>query len=230
MCCFTSETCCQPYEEDEYNGPEQAWDPGVPIRKRGTLNGSEPITRPIKTIYKPASPENNPYAELFNQSTAKFDKLSSHDTMVICLTGGMITVALVAGVTLTCVAYRKATRAAEYHALQDPPSILPYRGALVEYCARPNSHHDQFSSAFTDGFPHDSESARFHHDGYIAELQANATAQAQPADSDMYLSHFDLGQMNTTSDSFDSKLCFLAPDTWPMAKIPWKGIFVSQQW
>jgi hypothetical protein len=87
--------------------------------KRHSLTGSESIPRPVKTIYKPANPENNPYTELFNQGTPKVDKLTSHDIMVICLRGDMITVALFPGIALTCVAHWRATRATKYNALQD---------------------------------------------------------------------------------------------------------------
>jgi hypothetical protein len=122
MCCFTSETRCQPYVEEESPEPE-ACEPGQLARKRRAMNRSESIiTQLVKAICKSVRPEDNSYAELFNQTAPKVGKLSSHDIMVICLTRCMITVALVVGVAWACVAHKRASRAAEYRAFQDLPS------------------------------------------------------------------------------------------------------------
>jgi hypothetical protein len=117
-----SETCCQPYLEEDYqdecNFVEASANP------RRLADNDTLITRPVKTIYKPAVPGNNPYEDLFNQGIPKVEKLSSHDILVIYLTGGMITVALIVGGVLVYVAHKRATRAAKYSTLQDPSSMV----------------------------------------------------------------------------------------------------------
>jgi hypothetical protein len=120
VCCLTSGSCCQPYLE---GGPILT-DQATVLNNQRTLlerrlerrpdTDDLLITRRNRTVYRPADPGNNPYAELFkqgfNQETPKVDKLSSHDIMVSFLTGGMVTIALIAGVALMYVAHKRAKR------------------------------------------------------------------------------------------------------------------------